>query len=73
VALHESLEELPPEDRFVLTRLFFDGRSVTQVARELGLDQRPLYRRRDRLLSHLRNALEAKGLTWPDGGDGDSG
>lgn len=65
-ALQEALQALTPEDRLILRRLFFEGRTVAQVARELGLEQRPLYRRRDRLLVDLRKALEARGLAWDE-------
>lgn len=52
------------EDRFILKRLFLSGRTVAQVAKELGLEQRPLYRRRDRILRSVREGLEAEGLDW---------
>lgn len=65
-ALEEVLAGLPPEDRFIVRRLFYDGRSVADLARELGIDQRPLYRRRDQLLAHLRRELEKRGFKWPD-------
>ncbi|MGH7342073.1 MAG: sigma-70 family RNA polymerase sigma factor [Candidatus Rokuibacteriota bacterium] len=66
-ALHEILGQPPAEDRLILKRLYLDGRTIAQVARELGLEQRPLYRRRDRLLDFLRRELMARGLRWPDG------
>lgn len=62
--VEEILGALPPEDRLILKRLYLDGRTIADVARELGLEQRPLYRRRDRLLAHLRKELEARGLEW---------
>lgn len=65
-ALPEVLATLPAEDRLILQRLFLDGRTIAQVARELGLEQRPLYRRRDRLLGDLRKELTARGPTWPE-------
>jgi RNA polymerase sigma factor (sigma-70 family) len=65
-ALDEVLSGLPPEDRFIVRRLFYDGRTVAEVAREVGIDQRPLYRRRDKLLEHLRRELEKRGFKWPE-------
>ena len=55
---------LASEDRFILKRLFLSGRTVAQVAAELGVEQRPLYRRRDRILDRLRTELAAEGLEW---------
>jgi RNA polymerase sigma factor (sigma-70 family) len=60
------MDELEPEDRLILKRLFLSGRSVAQVAQELEVEQRPLYRRRDRILQSLRNGLEAEGLSWAE-------
>lgn len=63
-ALARGSERLDAEDRVILKRLFLSGRTVAQVAQELGLEQRPLYRRRDRILKLLRDELEADGLEW---------
>lgn len=57
---------LDAEDRFILKRLFLSGRTVAQVAGELGIEQRPLYRRRDRILLGLRTELQAEGLNWEE-------
>lgn len=65
-ALDEELSALPAEDQLIVRRLFYDGRTVAEVARELGIDQRPLYRRRDKLLERLRCELERRGFNWPD-------
>lgn len=61
-ALNEALRTLEAEDRLILKMLYESGLTVAQVARTLGLDQKTLYRRRDRLLSALRRELEARGL-----------
>jgi len=57
---------LEAEDRLILKRLFLSGRTVAQVAGELGVDQRPLYRRRDRIMLGLRTELQAEGLDWEE-------
>lgn len=62
--LTTALGELDPEDRFLLKRLLFSGRTVAQVALELRVEQRPLYRRRDRILRFLRKRLESCSLGW---------
>lgn len=65
-AMKESLSGLPAEDQLIVLRLFYDGRTVAEVARELGMDQRPLYRRRDKLLELLRRELEKRGFEWEE-------
>jgi len=52
------LERLPAEDRLMLRMRFWEGMSVAEIARGLGLPQKPLYRRMDRALAHLRSYLE---------------
>lgn len=57
------------EDR-VLLRLRFSGNaSVVSIARALGLEQRPLYRRLESLLARLRAGLEAAGVDASAAGD----
>jgi len=58
------LAMLPPEDRLVLKLWTEDGFSVAMIAKSLQLDQKPLYRRLDRLKSRIRQALESAGLDW---------
>jgi hypothetical protein len=41
---------------------FLDGFTVAGVARALGLDQKALYRRIDRLLGELRREIQSEGL-----------
>lgn len=67
-ALQEVLADLDDLDRF-LVRSFTGGLQVSEVARMLGEEQKPLYRRRERLLVHLRERLEARGLTAGDVAD----
>jgi len=61
-ALRKVLLRLPGEDRLILALSFEDGRSVSEIAAVMSLDQRRLYRRVDRLLRLLRAELEAEGL-----------
>lgn len=58
----EVLTELDDVDRF-LVRTLAGGLTVSEVASMLGEEQKPLYRRRDRLVVSLRGALEERGLT----------
>jgi RNA polymerase sigma factor for flagellar operon FliA len=61
-ALRTGLGNLDPEDRLVLRMIYLDGHPISVVARSLGLDQRRLYRRVERLQKALRTALESRGL-----------
>lgn len=65
-ALDQALANLEPEDRLMLKLLIIDGLSVAEVARALGVVQRQLYDRRDRLLRRLRETLSADGLEAAD-------
>jgi RNA polymerase sigma factor (sigma-70 family) len=61
-ALQQSITTLPPQDQLVIRLRFAEGFSIAKVAQTLRLDQKPLYRRLDRLLSTLRTALETRGF-----------
>lgn len=62
-ALQKALDELDTEDRLIL-KLYFRGWTMARIARSLGLEQKPLYRRRDRNLARLRQSLEQRELQW---------
>lgn len=61
-SLEEALQRLTLEDRVILRLRFWEDTSVADIARGLGLDQKKLYRRLERLLSDLRHSLTAAGL-----------
>jgi len=65
-ALDEVLAELEAEDRLFLQLYFDRGLPISDVSRMLGWEQKPLYRRRDRLFAVLRRGLEERGLNWDD-------
>lgn len=60
--LRSALQHLPGEDRLLLVLFFRDGLTIAATARQLGIDQKQLYRRFTRALAQLRRALEADGL-----------
>lgn len=63
VLLKRALRSLPPADRRLLIRRYGDGATVSSLA-DHGLgDAKPLYRRCERLLRTLRQALEHGGVT----------
>lgn len=62
-ALRRALESLLPEDRVMLRLRFWEALSVADIARGLGVAQKPLYKRMDRVLARLRRQLEGAGLS----------
>jgi RNA polymerase sigma factor (sigma-70 family) len=53
---------LAPEDAVILRMRFWDDISVADIARSLRLEQKPLYRRLERIQSRLKLELEARGV-----------
>ena len=64
--LREAVGKLKPEDGLIVRLLFEDGFPVSKVARQLSLEQRKLYTRRDAILRGLRRDLEASGIDSQD-------
>jgi RNA polymerase sigma factor (sigma-70 family) len=65
-ALDAALGSLTAEERLVLKLRLYDGTSVADIARLLRLDQKQLYRRIERLTSHLRQQLAKSGVCQQD-------
>lgn len=61
-ALAACLTDLPGQDRIIIKMRFDDGFSVAEIAKALQLEQKPLYRRIERLLFDLRRRLESSGV-----------
>ncbi|HEX6069939.1 MAG TPA: sigma-70 family RNA polymerase sigma factor [Longimicrobiaceae bacterium] len=62
-ALEGALSRLAAEDRLIIRLRFLEGQTVADIARTLGLEQKPLYRRIERVLRKLRRGLEDRGVT----------
>lgn len=62
-ALTRALARLEPEERMIVRMHFGEGRTLADVARALHLEQKPLYRRVDRLRARLRAFLEEDGVS----------
>jgi RNA polymerase sigma factor (sigma-70 family) len=62
-ALAAALDQLPADERLMLKLQFHDGHRVSTISRLLGLDQKALYRKIERIKLVLRLALEARGVT----------
>jgi len=58
-ATDEALAELSPEDRFTLASYYLDGRTLAEIAHELGLHESSVSRRLDRLSIGLRKRILA--------------
>ncbi|MGH9176131.1 MAG: RNA polymerase sigma factor [Vicinamibacterales bacterium] len=61
-ALASVLRTLSERDRLLLVWRYADGKSVADIARTWRVDVKCLYRDCDRLLSRLREALDAAGI-----------
>lgn len=68
-AVQRAMAEMTPQDRVILRLRFGGNASIVSIARALGLEQRPLYRRVEALLATLRRALEAAGIDAASAGD----
>jgi RNA polymerase sigma factor for flagellar operon FliA len=60
------MAQLTSEDRVIVRMHIVDGLSLADVARALGIAQKPLYRRLKRLRKVLRTAMEAAGVHGDD-------
>lgn len=61
-ALRSALCGLTAEDRVILKLRFLDRCTVKEIATALGVTERPLYSRLQRLFRRLREALEKQGV-----------
>jgi RNA polymerase sigma factor (sigma-70 family) len=66
VVLNRELDRLAAEDRLIMKLRFIDAMKVSTMARMLHADQKQLYRRIDRLVATLREALLAAGIAMSD-------
>jgi RNA polymerase sigma factor (sigma-70 family) len=61
-ALRRAIDRLPPEDALIVRLHFHEALTIADVARAVGIPQKPLYTRMKRLLEVLRKDLEAQGI-----------
>jgi RNA polymerase sigma factor (sigma-70 family) len=61
-ALARAVDRLPPEDKLIVRLHFFEAFTVADVARAVGIPQKPLYTRMKRLLEALAKDLAAQGI-----------
>ncbi|HZG44336.1 MAG TPA: sigma-70 family RNA polymerase sigma factor [Longimicrobium sp.] len=65
-ALERAMARLETEDHAIARMHFQEGRSLADVARALRLDQKPLYRRAERIRVKLRAYLEEEDVGYTD-------
>ena len=61
-AVQEALAAMTAQDRVTLRLRFSKGMAISDIARALGVAQRPLYRRIESMLKDLRASLERAGI-----------
>lgn len=65
-ALDRARQGLPPMERLIVKMRFEDRAAVSDIARALHLEQRPLYRTLERLLRTVGDSLLAEGISRAD-------
>ena len=56
-ALGEAVDNLPPEDRYIIEELFIAGNSLRKTGAILNIPKTTLARKRDRIRRHLIDVL----------------
>jgi RNA polymerase sigma factor (sigma-70 family) len=62
VTIRDAMAAMTLEDRTIVRLHFHAGMTLAEIARALAIPQRPLYRRLERILATLRDALGRAGL-----------
>jgi len=65
-ALDRLIKELPAEEQIILRLRFWESCTIPKISVRLNLDPKKLYKRIEKLLAHLKKALEKEGI---HGGD----
>ena len=65
-AIDAAVRSLPEEDGLILRLHFFEAMTVANIARMLQTEQKPLYRRIEKIKDQLRSELEKRGVKLPD-------
>jgi RNA polymerase sigma factor for flagellar operon FliA len=62
-ALRRAMERLTPDERMIVRLFFAQEMTIADIARALGIEQKPLYRRIPKLREKLRGYLEEQGIS----------
>jgi RNA polymerase sigma factor (sigma-70 family) len=65
-ALQNTLKSLPAEDQIILRMKYWNHFSVKNTAKALNLDDKPLYKRIQKTLKHLKSEMERQGIRKED-------
>jgi DNA-directed RNA polymerase specialized sigma24 family protein len=65
-AVDHAIRALPPEDQLIVRLRYGESLSIADVARALGLAEKPLYRRLPTIVRRVRELLEAAGYSRVD-------
>ncbi|MBR5228789.1 MAG: sigma-70 family RNA polymerase sigma factor [Firmicutes bacterium] len=57
ISLYEAIKELKPRERYILDRRFFDGKTQTEVADEIGISQAQVSRLEKNALKEMKSRL----------------
>ena len=60
------MRNLEPQQIQLFRRHFGRGTPISGIALDVGIPRRSAYTLKNRVLRHLRRALEAEGLRWED-------
>ena len=55
--LSKALSELTEDERFLINELFFNDKSEREIAREIGVSQPAIHKRRNRILVKLKKLM----------------
>jgi DNA-directed RNA polymerase specialized sigma24 family protein len=64
--LQKALKSVPAEDQVILKMQQWDHFTVAQISRVLKVDQKPLYKRIQKTLEHLKSEMERQGIRKED-------
>lgn len=64
--LGAALAQLDDEELAILRLHYREGRTLARIARELRIDQRSIYTKRDSCLQRIRETFRLEGLRWAD-------
>ena len=65
-AVERAIRSLPPEDQLIVRLRYGESLAIADVARALGLAEKPLYRRLPAIVRRVRELLEAAGYSRAD-------
>lgn len=65
-ALDAALARFEPEDRLILKLRFCHAKKVPEIAKVIGIDQKKIYKRLDKLFAMLQKALDEAGVSRAD-------